>query len=454
MHIRFLGGVGTVTGSKFLITSGKTSVLIDCGLYQGFKQYRLRNRQDFPVDPKSIDAIILTHAHLDHTGYLPVLTRKGFCGPIYCTTATKDITRIILKDAAYLQDEDARYLNHHGLSKHKPAMPLFNRGDVDRALKLFEVRDCGADHSHNIGDEFRYQCYSAGHILGSTFIRLDNGEKSILFSGDIGRPIDILTKGLQPPPMADYLVLESTYGGRSHSTEDPLANLENIVKNTIQRGGTILIPSFAVARAQKIIYLLYQLRQHKRIPSVPIYLNSPMAENVNDVYATHADQIALSQNDLKGMFQMTQNVGSAEESMHLNLDKTPKIIIAGSGMATGGRIIHHLKHYGPDPKHCIFFIGFQAPGTRGEALVNGCKKIKIHGEYVPINAKIEFTDALSSHGDEPEIVDWVKQIKTAPKRTFLVHGEPKSADNLRLTLKETLNWNCHVPEFLERVELD
>lgn len=451
MKLTFLGAAGTVTGSKYLLASGSSRVLVDCGLFQGLKQLRLKNWADLPIDPISVDAVVLTHAHIDHTGYLPLLVRNGFKGKVYCSHATRDLCAIMLPDSAHLQEEEARYANKKGFSKHHPALPLYTKEDAERALELLHPIAFGKDVQ--ITDDLTLRLSPSGHILGSAFVHLSDMQTSILFSGDIGRPDDALMQAPSKPQQADYLVVESTYGNRLHEHTDPLIKLEQSLNKALKRGGIVIVPVFAVGRAQEMIYYLHQLKQAGGIPDVPMYLNSPMAVDASEIFNRHCGEHRLSVDECNGMFKDVRMVNSIEESQRLNQVHHPMILLAASGMASGGRVVHHLKAFAPNPKNMVLFVGYQAAGTRGAAMLDGVESIKIHGEYVPVNAEIAMISNLSAHADYSEILQWMSGFKTPPKKTFITHGEPVAADAMRLHIEEDLHWNTHVPDYLETVEL-
>lgn len=451
MEIQFLGATGTVTGSKYLVTAGGMNVLVDCGLFQGFKQLRLRNWAPLPISPAEIDVVILTHAHLDHSGYLPLLVREGFAGKILCTSATLDLCGILLPDSGRLQEEEAEFANRHGFSKHKPALALYTEVDALAALDQFESVDFGVDT--DLGAGLRLQLSPAGHMLGAASVRLSHGGKSLLFSGDLGRPNDLIMVPPAAPGAADYLVVESTYGNRRHNDSDPLVMFEQVLNRTFKRGGVVVIPSFAVGRAQTVMYLIHLLKRDGRIPDVPVFLNSPMAIDATRIYHDHDGEHRLSHAECHAMCDAARIVNTAEESKRLNQRHGPMVLIAGSGMATGGRVVHHLKAFAPDERNTVLFVGYQAGGTRGAAMVGGAEAIKIHGEYVPVRAEVVNIDNLSGHADYAEILDWLGQATVPPTQVFVTHGEPESADAMRRHIAETLGWAVRVPEHLERVVL-
>lgn len=451
MKIQFLGATGTVTGSKYLVSGSSKKILIDCGLFQGFKQLRLRNWAPLPVDPRTINAVVLTHAHIDHSGYLPLLAKNGFKGRIYCTRATRDLCEILLPDSAHLQEEEAEYANRQGFSKHKPALPLYTKQDAEHCLKLFSPLDF--DTEWVLDGELKVRFIPSGHILGSAFISMRSPETSILFSGDIGRPNDIVMPAPKTIGAADYLVVESTYGDRRHDPADPRLILAEIINRTAKRGGVVIIPAFAVGRAQTLLYYIHLLKAEKTISDLPVFLNSPMAADVTQVFHNHLGEHRLTPEQCDAMCRTAHIVNSAEESRSLNNRHGPMIIIAASGMATGGRVVHHLKTFAPDPRNTILFSGFQAGGTRGAAILAGAESVKIHGGYVPIRAEVAVINNLSAHADAYEIMDWLKGFRTPPRRTFVTHGEPAAADALRHHIEEELGWNCRVPDYLEETRL-
>lgn len=450
-RLSFLGGVGTVTGSKYFVETAKARLLVDCGLFQGLKNLRLKNWAPFPVDPRSIDSVILTHAHLDHSGYLPLLVKNGFSGKIICTDATRDLCAVLLADSGYLQERDAEYANRHGFSKHKPALPLYTKKEAESALKRFTPISFGQEHS--LGDGLTLRLRPAGHILGAAIAELSSGADKIVFSGDLGRPNSATMVDPTPILRADYLIVESTYGNRKHNDGDPERSLAEIIKETAARGGSVLVPSFAVGRAQTILFHLHRLKAAKRIPDLPIYLDSPMAINASGIFCAHLGEHKLSELDCRGACNVARYVQSAEESKALNANPMPKVIVSASGMATGGRVLHHLKWLAPDPRNTILFTGFQAAGTRGEAMIAGAASVRIHGQEVSVRARVRNLDVLSAHADADEIVAWLRNFEAPPKMTFVTHGEPAASDALRRRIQGELGWNCRVPELGEGVSL-
>lgn len=452
MHIQFLGATGTVTGSKYLLTSGASKMLLDCGLFQGFKQLRLRNWDPLPVHPAEIDAVVLTHAHLDHSGYLPLLVRNGFRGKVLCSEATYDLCKILLPDSGRLLEEEAIHANRQGSSRHAPALPLYTEADAVRALAHFAPVPFGKPFE--IAGKLQGTLALGGHILGAAIVTIRDGQRSVVFSGDLGRLHDTIMVAPSPITSCDYLVLESTYGDRQHDPADPLILLGQTIRKTAARGGVTVIPAFAVGRAQSLLYAIHQLKQQGLLPaSLPVYLNSPMATDATALYQKHRKLHRLDHQQCEAMCRAAHIVNSVEESIALNQRQMPMVIIAASGMATGGRVLHHLKAFSGDPRNTILFAGFQAGGTRGAAMLGGATEIKIYGEYVPLRASVYQIDNLSAHADADEILQWLRHFKQPPKRTFITHGEPAAADALRHRIEETLHWACRVPDYLEQQEL-
>ena len=452
MEIAFLGATGTVTGSKYLVRAGGRKLLVDCGLFQGYKQLRLRNRAPLPVNPREIDAVILTHAHLDHSGYLPLLVKNGFAGKVYCSEATRDLCAILLPDSGHLQEEEAEYANRHKFSRHTPALPLYTREDAERSLARLVPVDFARDVDIGVG--LALHLLPAGHMLGSSFVRLWHDGRTLLFTGDLGRPNDFIMVAPTVVERADYLVVESTYGDRRHDATDPQQRLAEIINRTVQRGGAVIVPAFAVGRAQTLMYLIHLLKESNAIPDIPVFLNSPMAVDATRVYHNHRGEHRLTPAQCDAMCAAAKVVNSVEESKALNVRQGPMIVISASGMATGGRVVHHLKAFAPEARNTILFVGFQAGGTRGAAMLNGADSIKIHGEYVPVRAEVASIDNLSAHADYAEILGWLEHFESPPRQTFVTHGEPKAADALRQRIEENLGWPIQVPEYLETVLLE
>jgi metallo-beta-lactamase family protein len=426
-------------------------IMVDCGLFQGFKQLRLRNWAALPVTPASIDAVVLTHAHLDHSGYLPLLVKNGFKGRIYATEATCDLCDILLPDSGFLQEKDAEFANRHHFSKHDPALPLYTRQDAERSLAHFEPVAFATQVSLPGSVSVRF--HPAGHILGASIIEMDAGGRTIVFSGDLGRPGSATMVDPTPMRRADYLVVESTYGNRRHDPNDPEEVLAEVINRTASRGGTVVIPSFAVGRAQTLMYHIDQLKRAGRIPDLPVFLDSPMAIDASDVFCKHQTVHRLSEQACRRACAVAHYVHEAEESKSLDADPMPKVIISASGMATGGRVLHHLKHYAPDARNTILFAGFQAGGTRGAAMTGGADRVKIHGEYIPVRAEVSNLQMLSAHADSDEIMGWLRRFEKPPVTTFVTHGEPDASDVLRHRIEEELGWACSVPAYRDAAEL-
>lgn len=443
VQIRFLGGANTVTGSRYLVETPKSRILVDCGLFQGYKYLRERNWHPFPVDPAGIDAVILTHAHLDHSGYLPALVENGFRGKVYATDATQDLCDILLRDSGKLQEEEAEFNNRHQSSKHHPALPLYTVQQAEAALKHFRTVHFGKPVS--IGDcEITF--HANGHILGSASIDFSAAGRHVLFSGDLGRPHDQIMRPPEPPAPCDYLVVESTYGDRLHDNSDVYALFAGIINNTLHQGGSVLIPAFAVGRTQSMLYVLNHLREKKMIPPVPVYLDSPMAISATELLMKHQALHRLSREQCHEVCSRVHYVRTREESIALGQQKVPCIIISASGMATGGRVLHHLKRLVTDDRNAIVFAGYQSGGTRGARLVAGEEQIKIFGKYYPVEASIHNLDSFSAHADYQEILNWLSKLPVAPKQAFITHGEASAADSLRMKISEQFGWDAKVPE--------
>jgi metallo-beta-lactamase family protein len=465
MRLTFLGATQTVTGSKFLLESNDSRILLDCGLFQGLKDLRLRNWEAPPVDPRSIDAIVITHAHIDHTGYLPRFVAHGYNGPIYATPATVDLAGILLPDAAHLQEEEARYRNEHHLTKHKPALPLYTLEDAMDTLKL--LRPVHYGEPFKLSKSLSFRLMPAGHILGSSFVLFtEDGAgagKTILFTGDIGRYGQPIIFDPSQVDGADYLVLESTYGNRLHGDKNGKSvkdQLRDVVNATAKRGGTVLIPSFAVGRAQELLYILRELELENQIPVLPVYVDSPMAINAVDIYRSHVEEhdLEMTQLERSGAGALyTRRVHFArtvEESKAINEHRFPSIIISANGMATGGRILHHLAQRLPDERNSVVFVGFQAAGTRGRLISEGAREIRIFGLDYPVRAQIQVIDGLSAHGDYSEILRWLSGFKRPPRQTFLVHGEPNAIQGMKDHITSTFAaWNVETPSYLQVFEV-
>ncbi|MHB1949664.1 MAG: MBL fold metallo-hydrolase RNA specificity domain-containing protein [Gammaproteobacteria bacterium] len=453
MQLTFLGATETVTGSKYLLSFDENeNILVDCGLFQGYKELRLRNWNPLPFDPKILSAVLITHAHIDHTGYLPLLVKNGFHGSIYSSQGTKDLCDILLPDSAHLQEEDAKHANEHGYSKHTPALPLYTVPDAEMALKLFKPEPFGP--AVQLFKDTDFQLIRSGHIIGSSFVKINHRGRSILFTGDMGRMHDPVMREPALIQQVDYLVIESTYGNRLHEKEHPKILLKNIINKTIHGGGSIIIPAFAVGRTQAILYYLSELRKENAIPNIPIFLDSPMAINATHILHKHMkEDLRLNTNECKELCEIAAYTNTPQESMDLDTNKMPKIIISASGMATGGRILYHLKAYAPDARNTILFTGYQAGGTRGARMLNGEKEIKIHGQMIPVRARVEVIHNTSAHADYEEILEWLKHFRVHPKKTFITHGEPEASLFLKNKIESVLGWNCILPHYQQTEQL-
>ncbi|MGI9177077.1 MAG: MBL fold metallo-hydrolase RNA specificity domain-containing protein [Pirellulales bacterium] len=461
-RLRFLGAAGVVSGSRHLVEVGGRRMLVDCGLFQGEKELRERNWERFAVPPSSIDAVVLTHGHIDHSGYLPRLVREGFHGPILTTPATADLLGLLLYDSAKCQAEDAFYANRKGYSKHHPALPLYEERDVDRTLRL--VRTVPREEWFTPTEAVRCRFHEAGHMLGSSFVEMEVGRDGgrpatrLVFSGDVGRYDAPLYKDPIAPPACDYLVCESTYGDRDHTPSRPLDELEEVTNEALRRGGMMLVASFAIGRCQQLVYLLRTLMAAGRVPETPVWIDSPMAVDAMEVFKKHGTEHDFSEAKMQGVAEslaspFVRMAKTADESKAINGHHGPGIVIASSGMMNGGRILHHLARRLPDPSTTVLVAGFQAKGTRGRTLIDGAEFLRIHGRDVPVRAVIKKVDALSGHADRHELDRWLGSMP-APKRTFLVHGEPAAARGMAAFLESRRGWNVHVPALGESVELD
>jgi metallo-beta-lactamase family protein len=451
MEITFLGAAQEVTGSKYLIEDNHTKILVDCGLFQGNKQLKMRNWDLFPIDPSLISAIILTHAHIDHTGYIPVLVKNGFRGKIYCSKATYELTCILLVDSGLIQEEDAKKANQFGYSSHSPALPLYTARDARHALQYFHTVDYNVPII--IDKSFTITLIRAGHILGSSFVIVSNKNKILTFSGDLGRPHQLDMKPPTHLKQTDFLVIESTYGNRLHEQGNPIQLLGKIVNETVSAGGTLLIPSFAVGRAQIILYSLYQLKKNKAIPDIPIFLDSPMAINVTDLFCMFNDEHVFSSSLCKDIFNVATYTRTIQKSKKITQSASPAIIIAGSGMADGGRMMDHLKRYITENKNTIVFVGFQASGTRGRTLIDGAQEIKIQGKLYQVHAKIKTINTLSAHADYNEILEWLGYFEHPPKKVFVTHGEFAAAQSLKKKIEDRFGWSVVIPRYLDSFNL-
>jgi metallo-beta-lactamase family protein len=451
MRLSFFGATQTVTGSRYLLTCGEQRILIDCGLFQGFKHLRLKNWSRPPFDAGSLNAVLLTHAHLDHSGYLPLLVRSGFQGSIYATAATVELCRLLLPDSGRLQEEQAQFANRHGFSRHSPALPLYTEKDAYECLKRF--RAVPFDETIQLMPSIGARWSRAGHLPGAASIRVEHSGKSILFSGDVGRPNDPLMHAPAMPGASDYAVVESTYGDRAHPAADPLSELRGIIRRTCERHGVIVIPTFAVGRAQLLLLLIARLKIAGEIPNVPVYLDSPMAIDATELLRNFGAEHRLSRTEVENLGRVATLVRTADESKALDRIRDPAIILAASGMATGGRVVHHLKMFAPDARNTILFSGFQAGGTRGAALLGGAGHIRIHGENFAVRAEVAQLQCVSAHADADELVAWLRRLPTAPRHIFVTHGEPNASEALRSRIQAELGWSVTVPEYRDEVDL-
>lgn len=456
MRVQFWGAVGTVTGSRTIVDVDDRRVLVDCGLFQGYKQLRLRNRAPFPVPPASIDAVVLTHAHLDHTGYLPALVRDGFHGPVFCTPGTAELLGLLLPDSGYLLEEEARFAERKKYSKHEKPTPLYTVADAERALESLVPRSFGTEIDLAAGrDEADLvaRFTAAGHILGAAQVRLTSRGRSVHFSGDLGRDDDALMFGPAALEPADLVIAESTYGDRRHPDANPEDELGDVVARVTKRGGVVIIPAFAVGRAQALLLHLARLRRRGVIGTVPIYLNSPMAVNATAMYRAHPEEHRIDERDYAEMYELATMVSTVDDSKLLNLRGGPMIIISASGMLTGGRVLHHVAAYGDDPRNAILLTGYQAPGTRGGSLVGGAEELRIFGRDVPIRAEVVQLQSMSAHADADGILRWMASGATPRMRVALNHGEPDSTDALRLRIERELHVRAIVPEHGQQLEV-
>jgi metallo-beta-lactamase family protein len=450
MKLAFLGGAGTVTGSKTLVTSDGRQLLVDCGLFQGYKNLRSMNWEDFPFDPAQLDAVVLTHAHLDHSGALPLLVKRGFRGPVFATPSTIEVCGALLPDSGRLQEEEAGYANHHHSSRHNPALPLYTEHDAELALRQLEPLPF--DVASAVAG-MRLRLRPAGHILGASSVELGVGPVTVLFSGDLGRPDDAIMRAPAPIERADAIVVESTYGDRLHGHADTEAMLGQVIVRTAARGGIVLVPAFAVGRAQSLLYAIYRLKERGAIPDLPVFLNSPMAIDMTAIYQRYRSEHRLSPEQCAGMGQVATMVRTVEESRALVARREPCVIVSASGMATGGRVLHHLKALAPDRRNTIVFAGYQAGGTRGGRIVAGEPSIRIHGEPVEIRAEVVSLQGMSAHADAQQIVQWLKTAPLAPRSLFLNHGEPAAADALRQRIERELGWIATVPRLGQSMDI-
>jgi metallo-beta-lactamase family protein len=463
--LTFWGGVGTVTGSKYLIESGESRVLVDCGMFQGHRELKERNWQDPPFHPAEIDAVLITHAHIDHTGYLPRLVAQGFAGPVYCSRGTADLLKILLPDAARLQEEEADYRNRHNFTRHTPALPLYTEDDARETLKRIQPQpNTGAANEVAKGIKAGFRV--AGHILGSSLVLVevegagDDGKgRRILFSGDLGHYDQPIIKDPEPPPACDYMLVESTYGDRLHDPEDPKIALARIINETAERGGVVLIPAFAVGRTQEMIYLIRELEDEKKIPILPVRVDSPMAAAATQVYSNREEEhdeeyasiIAGNRQPLRTHSMLT--TASRDASKKLNEEQGTRIIISASGMMTGGRVLHHAQRFLPDPNSTIVFVGYQAAGTVGRRIQDGEREVRIFQHPIPVRCHVERIGGFSAHADWKEVLRWLEKMPQPPRLSFTTHGEPEAAEAMAQHIRESYGWKVEVPKYGERVEL-
>lgn len=451
MKIQFLGATETVTGSKYLVTAGNKRILVDCGLFQGLKDLRLRNWQPLPVKPSTIDAVVLTHAHIDHTGYLPLLVKHGFKGKVFCTSGTLAQCHILLPDSGRLQEEEARFANKRGYSKHKPALPLYTEEDADLSLKHFVAKKY--EEEFLLPGDVRCRFDNSGHILGSALVQLTYEGRTITFTGDLGRPNDPIFVPPAKITQTDYLIVESTYGNRSHDKVPVMDTLAQLIRDAVEHKKVVLVPAFSVGRSQMLLYYLSKLKEQHKIPQIPVYLNSPMSINATGIFCDHLGEHRLTAKECEGLCEVAKYIRTPEESKRLNEMHGPMLIISANGMATGGRITHHLKAFAPDPNNIILFTGFQAEGTRGASMLRGVQTIRIHGEEVPVRARVEMLHSLSAHADADEIIAWLGGFSKPPLKTFITHGEVSASSALRKKISDELGWKCEIPRYAEEVEL-
>lgn len=456
--LTFLGAARTVTGSKYLLEHDGKRVLVDCGLFQGLKELRLRNWAEFPVPPRDIDAVVLTHAHLDHVGYLPRLRNEGYKGRVFCTAGTMDLCRLVLPDSGRIQEEDARQANRHGYSRHQPALPLYTESDALNALT--QLQPIGFHRPIEIVPGIAIEFIPAGHLLGSAFVvaRLQAGP-TILFGGDLGR----YARPVLPDPsnavQADVVLVESTYGDRDHVADDNGEQLARVIRRTVERGGKVIIPAFAIGRVGELVYWMRRLEQERRIPVLPVYVDSPMANEALKFYAARSTELDAEMRPTGkkvSTFATTrfQTIASPQQSKELTASRKVAVVISSSGMATGGRVLHHLAAALPDERNTALFVGYQAEGTRGRQLVDGAREIRIHGQAIAVNARVAKIDSMSAHADRGEILRWLGTLPAAPKRLCLVHGEPAPMDALKTLVQQRLGWDAHTPHHLERLRLE
>jgi metallo-beta-lactamase family protein len=441
--VHFLGASGTVTGSKFLVSTPEFNILIDCGLFQGIKSLRELNWKDFPFDPSKIDLVLLTHGHLDHTGYLPRIVKQGYSNPIIGTPPTLGIAAVILKDSAKIQEEDAEKANKEQFSKHQPALPLYTTKDAEKTIDLFQSIEL--NEWYQVSENVKYRFKTNGHILGSSFIEVDVFKKRFVFSGDIGRKKDILLQAPNKPQRADYLFLESTYGDRLHPVDDSNEVLTKTIQDTINKKGNLIIPSFAVERLQGIMYRLYLLRKNNKIPEIPMYIDSPMGNEVLGQFEIFSHWHKVNPEEFREMLSYFNIITSYRDTWKTMDENRSKVIIAGSGMVTGGRVLTYLRYLIDKPETTVLLVGYQAEGTRGRQLENGASEIKIFGKYCRVKASILKIESLSAHADQQELLDWMSELKSIPKEVFLIHGEPTALNSLRVKIKDKYKCDIIIP---------
>ena len=451
MKLTFLGAAGTVTGSKYLIEHEGRRTLVDCGLFQGYKNLRQLNWQPLPVEPSSLDAVVLTHAHLDHSGVLPLLARNGYRGPVYATPSTIALCELLLPDSGHLQEADAEFANRHQTSKHRPALPLYTEEDARRALALLTPLDFG--ETIDLG-KLKLRLRPAGHILGASSAEFRSAKGSLLMSGDIGRPDDLMMRPPAPIEHADTLVVESTYGDRLHGDEDSSEILADVIRRTAARGGMVIVPAFAVGRTQSLLYQIWLLKKAGRIPDLPVFLDSPMAIDTTTIYQRHLNEHRLSADECRHMAHVARFCRTVEQSRELNALNYPAIIVSASGMATGGRVLHHLLNHLGDHRCSVVFAGYQAGGTRGARLVAGERSIRIFGQDVAVNAEIVSLPGMSAHADASQLIAWLKTLSKPPRHVYVTHGEPSAADALRWRIEHELGWHTSVPMIGDSVNID
>jgi metallo-beta-lactamase family protein len=451
MRIAFFGATQTVTGSRYLLTCGSRQLLVDCGLFQGYKHLRLKNWARLPFNVRELDGVILTHAHLDHSGFLPVLIKQGYRGPVYATPATIELCRILFPDSGHLQEEQAEFANRHGFSRHSPALPLYTEADAVNALERLSPVDF--EHPWAVGSDVSVRFTRAGHLSGAASVRVEHGSRSILFSGDLGRPHDPLMLPPAAPERADCVVIESTYGDRVHGSCDPQLQLRDHIRRVHERRGVIVVPTFAVGRAQLLLLLIARLKLAQEIPDLPVYLDSPMAIDATEMLLRFRSEHRLSEFEALAIGQVATLTRTPDQSRALDALREPAIILSASGMATGGRVLHHLKVFGTDSRNLILFAGFQAGGTRGAALVGGARDVRIHGQSYPVRAEVAQLESASAHADANELIGWLKQMDGNPRQIFVTHGEAAASDALRRRIQTELGCQATVPEYRDAVDL-